>query len=128
MYGKPFNHRQDFSEVHGIANYAFRQGEQRYNSQKEPVDEHGNLMPLPPVAKAEPKPAAAPPTLELDEDDTPADEKPFDLEAWAMGHPDLVGTPWQTVRSAAAEALGDITHLKSKDALKAALREHFHIT
>lgn len=128
MYGKPFNPKRPFGEVFGVANHAYEQDGQRFNAQKQPVDENGRLMPLAPKA---PVPAEPAPETLIEDDpdiDTPEDEKRFDLHAWAMGDPSLAGTPWQTVRAASAEVLGDITELKSKEALRKALREHFQIT
>lgn len=127
MYGKPFNEKRPYGEIYGIASHTYEQDGNFYNAQKEPVDENGNVLPLAPVAaKADHKPAAASPAMELDEDDTPADEKPMDLRAWAKGDPTMAGTPWQSVRNAAQAELGDITELKSKEALKKALLEHFN--
>lgn len=129
MYGKPFNTKRPYGEVHGIAAWTYEQDGQLYNAQKQPVDESGNLMPLAPdapAARAEIPTTAAAQRMELDEDDTPADEKPLDLRAWALGDKELSATPWQTVRSAAADTLGDISELKSKEALRKALLEHFN--
>lgn len=126
MYGKPWNPNRHFSEVHGIAPYAFHQDGQRYNAQKQPVDEHGKLMPLMPKHEAvDSVPVTPAPQPVNPDDDIPEDEKPLDLLAWANGDKELAGTPWQTVRNAATDVLGDISELRSKDALRTAILGHF---
>lgn len=125
MFAKPFNPTRPFGTVHGFAPYAFTQDGQRYDGQKQPVDENGKPMPLEPkvaAAKAAAAPAAPPAVAE---DDDMLEEEKLDLLAWAKDDPAMVATPWQSVRAAAAEVLEDISELKSKAQLKAAILAHF---
>lgn len=130
MFAKPFNPKRPFGDVHGIPGVAYDQDGQLFNPQKQPVDINGKPMTLAPAdaapaaapAPEAPKPAA--PSVIAEDDDTLEEDK-LDLRAWAKDDPDLYATPWQTVRAAAAGVLDDITELKSKAALKAALLAHF---
>lgn len=136
MYGKPFKHNQDYGTCHGSSAFAFEQNGQLYNVHKQPVDQNGNVMPYAPstapaAPPAEPPPAAPVPAkaaTAAEDDDTPEDEKPIDLLAWAQGHPDLKALPWQTVRLESQKILKDISELKSKAALKAAILEFYGVT
>lgn len=64
---------------------------------------------------------AAPPI----DDDTPDDEKPFDILAWAQGDETLKATPWAKVKAEAARLLGDGAPLPSKDAARKAILAHY---
>lgn len=129
MYGKPFNHARDVGTVHGDGRFAFEQDGQLYNAQKQPVDQNGQVMPLQPRAAApeptsDPEPTAPPPADNPD-DDIPADEKPFDILAWAQGDEMLKATPFQKVKAEAAMLLGDATALTSKDAVRKAILAYY---
>lgn len=128
MYGKPWNHKAPFGEIYGDNRFFFDQDGQLYNAQKQPVDGNGTLMPLPPTAsKPEPaKPAAAVSAPQpADDDDTPADEKPFDLVAWARGDELLKATPWAVVRAAVATEFDDMSAITGKDAARRAILEKY---
>lgn len=125
-YGKPFNHIDlaNTGEVVGAPGIAYKQGDQLYNAQKQPVNALGHIMPLPPEAVA-PAPAAEAPKAAAaskngDDDDTPADEKAFDLKAWAMGEIEATMT-FSALRSKAISLTGN-TEIRNKiDARNAVL-------
>lgn len=129
MFGKPFNHKLPAGEVWGDSRFAYDQGGQLYNAQKQPVDGNGNVMPLAkPVVEdvapaSNPVPVAAPVTSP--DDDIPADEREFDVVAWARGDETLKATPWQAVRAAVAREIEDMTAITGKEAArKAILAKH----
>lgn len=127
MYGKPFNHKRPYGEVHGSGLYAFDQDGQLYNAHKQPVDEHGALMPLPPEADTAPAPEAPASPVEATtaDDDIPADERPFDILAWAQGSEALKTAPWQKIRAETARLIDDMTAINSKAEARKAILAHY---
>ena len=154
MYGKPFHPNRPYGQVIGDGRFAFEQDGQIYNALKQPVDSEGNVMPLEDGAaaaeipttvtivgpsattatKTQPAVESQPnQTDELDvkdaappiDDDTPDDEKPFDILAWAQGDETLKATPWAKVKAEAARLLGDGTTLANKEAARKAVLVHY---
>lgn len=130
IYGKPFNPRRPFGTCSGDDRFHFEQDGQVYDVNKMPVDHlTGEPMPLPPDYKApvaDAAPAApAPVVADNPEDDVPADEKPFDLLAWAQGEPSLSKTPWEKVKAETASLVDDMTGITGKEAARKAILAHY---
>jgi hypothetical protein len=129
MYGRPFNTNAPFGEVHGDNRYAFEQGGQLYNAQRQPVDIEGRVMPLAPAAAPAAAPREIPTTVvkpvEDPDDDIPADERPFDLLAWAKGDETLKATPWGTIRAQTAQLIEDMTKITNKETARKAILAHY---
>lgn len=129
MYGKPFNEKHAFGEIFGDNRFAFEQDGQLYNALKEPVDQDGKRMDLPPKA-AEPELHATktePIRAEDPDDDIPADEKAIDLLAWARGAPELQSLPWITVKAQAAQLVGNMMAVNGKDNARKAILAHYGV-
>lgn len=130
MYGKPFNHKKPFGTIYGTSVAAFEQDGQRYNGQKQPIDNDGNIMPFAPSNKNAIDELEDVPTTvaaENPEDDIPEDEKPFNILAWAQGDEKLVKTtPWNKVKAEAAILLGDHS-VGGKEATRKAILAHYGI-
>ena len=126
VYGRPFRENDPTTgQVIGQSPYRYIQQGRYYTAQKQPCDELGRLLPMKPGAAAT---AAPPPPEDEPEDgefimppsqekpideDTPADEKPFDLLAWANGDPALAATPFQNIKAHIARVTGN-TKIASK--------------
>lgn len=127
-YGRPFDVKAAYGEVHGGSIFAFSQGGQLYNIHKMPVDGQGNELPLAP-----PKAPVVAPVVALDPID-PAliatgdtggapIEATVDLVAWAAGD---VTAPWPLVQKEVKRQTG--VSVASKDQAKDAIEEHFRTT
>lgn len=135
MYGKPFNFKRDFGTVQGAPGVAYDQDGQLFNFQHEPVDIEGRLMlvdpenaPAAPASVATETATAPSAPIVSDtssEDDVPADEKPFDLLAWAQGEPSLAKTPWEKVKAETARLVDDMTGITGKEAARKAILAHY---
>jgi hypothetical protein len=105
---KAFDKKASYGQVFGAPGVAYDQNGQFYNYDFLPVDLAGNLLKAAPApTPAAPVKAAAPvvPSVTDDPDaDTPEDEKPIDLVAWANGS--LPGLRFFNVKSAVKAAYG----------------------
>ncbi len=125
MYGKPFNEKRPFGTVHGIAPYAIEQDGNFYNAQKEPVDENGKRLPLAPALEDDPEIPTNTQIVDNPDDDVPADERPFDLLAWAQGDEALKALPYGKVRAEAGKFIEAAKTANGKDALRKAILDHY---
>lgn len=102
---KPFDKKASYGQVFGAPGVAYDQNGQFYNYDFLPVDLAGNLLKTAPAPAPAPVKAAVPvvPPV-IDDDDTPEDEKPLDLTAWANGS--LPGTRFFSVKAAVKAAFG----------------------
>lgn len=127
-YGRPFDVKSAYGEVHGGSLFAFEQGGQLYNAHKQPVDGTGKLMPLPPVKEAPPppapvaKPAVDPSLLAAQDLDEAPIEDTLDLKAWALN--EVVAT-WPLLRAEVARQLDVV--ITSKDQAREAISKHFNL-
>lgn len=108
MFAKPFNKSKPYGECFGSPSFAFWQNGQYYNAAFTPVDKSGAAMEIDPkylkaAPVAEAKPAPAP--IVDDDDDTPEDERPIDLKAWARG--ELPTVMWHVAQAAIASQTGE---------------------
>jgi len=95
---KPLDKTKHYGTVYGHPFIHFEQNGITYNAECKPVDAAGNVLALP-QAKLEPKAQQpVPPPATDPDDDTPEDEKPIDLAAWARG--ELKGLMWHQVSAA----------------------------
>lgn len=145
MYAKPFNPNdmKNTGEIIGDPRFAFQQGQQLYNSAKDPVDAHGRVMQVEPAKPKAPVPQipvdkdaveVAPKLSEMTDDDkakvleeSPASaDAEFDLKAWALGEVQSTLT-FAALRSKVMELTGDDSVTSTAKA-RAAILAHYDLT
>jgi hypothetical protein len=116
-YGRPFDVKAAYGEVHGGSIFAFSQGGQLYNIHKMPVDGQGNELPLAP-----PKAPVVAPVVALDPIDpaliatgdtrrSAPIEATVDLVAWAAGD---VTAPWPLLQKEVKRQTGESSRARTR--------------